>query len=78
MAEIVDTSRTLSRSAEPLSWLRRMLLGLARWRADRHDRGRRIDEQAWSDYMLRDIGLDESRTGRGRDPRALPIDWPLR
>jgi len=78
MAEILDTSRALSRWAEPLTWLRRIFPGLARRRAGRSGRARRIDEQAWSGYMLRDIGLDESRAGCGRDPRDLPIDWPLR
>jgi hypothetical protein len=78
MAEILDTCHKLSRGTEPFSWLRRMFLGLARRRAARHDRARRIDEEAWSGYMLRDIGLDERRVAHGRNPRDLPVDWRLR
>ena len=77
MTEIMGTSRTVSQRPEPLSWLQRMFLGLTR-SLHRDSRSRRIDEQAWSGYMLRDIGLDESRLGRGRDPRDLPFDWPPR
>jgi len=53
-----------------------MLLGLGRPQRDRHLQ--RIHEKAWSDYMLRDIGLDESRLSHGANPRDLPFDWPLR
>ena len=77
MTEIMGTSRTVSQRPEPLSWLQRMFLGLAR-SLRRDSRRRRIDEQAWSGYMLRDIGLDESRLGRVKNPWDLPFDWPLR
>lgn len=76
MAEITGASRTVSQRSEPLAWLRQMLLGLGRPQRDRHLQ--RIHEKAWSDYMLRDIGLDESRLSHGANPRDLPFDWPLR
>jgi len=77
MAEIMGTSRTVSQRPKPLSWLRRMFLRLVQ-SLHRDSRSRRIDQQAWSGYMLRDIGLDESRLGRNSNPRDLPFDWPLR
>ena len=76
MAEIMDASRMVSHRQEPLSWLRRLLRSLGR--PQRLSEASRIDEQAWSGYMLRDIGLDEGRRAGGRGPRDLPLDWPLR
>jgi hypothetical protein len=72
MTEIMGTSRVVAQRAEPLSWLQRIFLALQRDR-----RTPRLDEQAWSGYMLRDIGLDGSGRARGRDPRDLRFDWPL-
>ena len=77
MAEIMGTCGAVAQRVERLTWLQRIFLGLGR-SLQRGHRTRRIDEQAWSGYMLRDVGLDEGRLGRGRDPRNLPLDWPLR
>jgi len=82
MAEIMGVSRTVSPQSEspqsePLSWLRRIFLVLA-GRRPRDGRARRIDERAWSGYMIRDIGLDEGRGMRSRDPRDISSGWPLR
>jgi hypothetical protein len=54
------------------------VLGALEFSRQREARVRRIDEQAWSHYMLRDVGLDEARRSRGHDPRDLPFGWPLR
>jgi hypothetical protein len=77
MVEITGSSRAVGQRTEPLSWLQRMFLGLAR-SVHHGRRAGRIDEHAWSEYMLRDVGLDEARLGRGGNPRELPFDWPLR
>jgi len=73
VAEMMGVSRSCSqRGAEPTSWLRRLFLA---WWRPRDGHPRRIDEQAWSGYMLRDIGLDDAR---GLDPRDVSYGWPLR
>jgi hypothetical protein len=77
MADIIGTSRAAAQPVERLPWLQRIYLLLGR-SLQRTHRGWRIDEQAWSGYMLRDIGLDEGRRSPGQGPRDLPIDWPLR
>jgi hypothetical protein len=74
MAEIMELSRRRSRRAETLAGWWARLLGLGRSRG-RPERLHRIDEQAWSGYMLRDVGLDRGHLGTGRDPRDLPFDW---
>jgi protein gp37 len=72
MTEIAGTSRAAGGRAEWFLRLRRALLGLARPFRD-HGRPRRINEQEWSDYMLRDIGLGaDIRHPEPRDPRLLP------
>lgn len=72
MAEIMSVSHTATCRTRPQSWLQRVLLA---FRASRgSEPAHRIHEDAWSAYMLRDVGLEP----RGRGPRDLPIDWPLR
>jgi hypothetical protein len=73
MADFMTASHTATCRARPQSWLQRVLLAL-RGAQRGPDRTHRIDEEAWSSYMLRDVGLDD----RLRGPRDLPRDWPLR
>jgi hypothetical protein len=77
MAHTMGVSRAVECKKAPASWTSRIARALGQ-ALGRHGRARRIDEQTWSGYMLRDIGLDEGGLGRGRDPRDLPFDWPLR
>jgi hypothetical protein len=73
MAEVVSRSGTVARE---FSWLQ-LILRVGR-RLRRGRAARRLDDQAWSSYMLRDIGLGEGHADRGLDPRDIPPAWPLR
>jgi hypothetical protein len=76
MAEMVGLSRGLRRSNGVVgSIVAAVKLGLNRFTAG--GRSTRLRPEAWSDYLLRDIGLD-GRVRDRDDPRGAPRDWLMR
>ena len=76
MAEMVELSRGFRRPNGVIGgFLAALKARLSRFVSSR--RASRLRMEEWPDYLLRDIGLDRAEGDRA-DPRALPMDWPLR
>jgi hypothetical protein len=76
MAEMVGLSRGLRRRNGAIgSFVAALKLGLARLSGN--SRSAQLRPEEWSDYLLRDIGLDSTIRDE-LDPRAKPADWPTR
>ena len=76
MAEMVGLSRTIRRRKGAIGGLlATMKTGFARLTG--RDRADELRLAEWSDYLLRDIGLDRSIRDE-IDPRAKSTDWLMR
>lgn len=75
MAETVGLSRACQPRNGAIGFVGALKQAVAHLVSGR--RSSRLVLEEWPDYLLRDIGLDRT-TRDSADPRALPIDWPLR
>ena len=72
MAEMIGVSRNVRRRSGASGLVAALKRSLARLTGQSRPTGLRLDE--WSDYLLRDIGLD-GRVRDESDPRAQATDW---